>query len=197
VPHVSHRILLSYFDRETVEQNRDPFGTALDLDAVGNVTYPQSGASATYNGVITENFFVELIGNNDSEFERTYDGLHFAAQYRVGDSWQIGGTYTWSELTGNLNGENSGSGPIQGKVELYLQPEVINIFNADGVVEVNGADITVAGSDPTGQLQDFNPFTETPVQGTHWDFGENFGEPIDEHSFQVPRTFRFSGGVRF
>jgi hypothetical protein len=61
VPHVSHRILLSYFDRETVEQNRDPFGTALDLDAVGNVTYPQSGASATYNGVITENFFGELI----------------------------------------------------------------------------------------------------------------------------------------
>jgi hypothetical protein len=255
---------------------------------------------------------LELIGSNDSDFERTYDGIHVAGQYRFGDRWQIGGTYTWSELTGNLVGETGNSGPVSGGVErypeyhenswafpvgnlladqrhkfkawviwdaiatnhhnlslsvlanyssgthysavqnvdtgpyvtnpgylnpdtaipyyfsrrgafttdditsldfalnysfflnlfggqldLYIQPEVLNILNADGVIGINAADVIVAGNDPTGQLVEFNPFEEAPVRGTHWDLGEDFGQPIDEESYQLPRTYRFSVGIRF
>ena len=82
-------------------------------------------------------------------------------------------------------------------MELYLQPEVVNLFNSQAVVEVNATDIIVAGNDPTGQLQPFNPFTETPELGVHWDYGENFGQPVDEDSYQLPREFRFSVGIRF
>ncbi len=47
------------------------------------------------------------------------------------------------------------------------------------------------------RFQPFNPFTTTPVQGTHWDYGDRFGEAIAADAYTVPRTFRFSVGVRF
>jgi len=43
----------------------------------------------------------------------------------------------------------------------------------------------------------FNPFTETPVQGTHWDLGPTFGQATSRFAYQIPRTFRMSFGVRF
>ena len=84
-----------------------------------------------------------------------------------------------------------------GQLEIFLQPEVLNVLNADGVIGVNAADVIVAGNDPSGELIEFNPFEETPVQGTHWDLGEDFGQPIDEDSYQLGRTYRFSVGIRF
>jgi hypothetical protein len=44
---------------------------------------------------------------------------------------------------------------------------------------------------------DFNPFTETPVEGVHFDFGPDFGQARREEDFQTPRTYRFSVGFRF
>jgi hypothetical protein len=48
-------------------------------------------------------------------------------------------------------------------------------------------------------LEYFNPFTNTPtpVEGTHWYKGDEFGEPTGEGSYQTPRTVRMSIGVRF
>ena len=43
----------------------------------------------------------------------------------------------------------------------------------------------------------FNPFDTVPVQRVDWDYRSNFGEPTSESSFQTPREFRFSVGVRF
>jgi hypothetical protein len=43
----------------------------------------------------------------------------------------------------------------------------------------------------------FNPFTETPVEGTHWDLGPTFGQATNRFAYQVPRTFRMSLGFRF
>jgi hypothetical protein len=74
------------------------------------------------------------------------------------------------------------------EVEMFVQPEVLNLFNEDGVVGVNSSVRT---------LDPFNPFTEEPVEGTHWEKGANFGEPTGEGSFQLPRTFRVSLGIRF
>ncbi len=46
-------------------------------------------------------------------------------------------------------------------------------------------------------LVPFNPFTETPVRGTHWELGEDFGKPTSKDAYTLPRTFRFSVGLRF
>ncbi|MEP0774177.1 MAG: TonB-dependent receptor [Acidobacteriota bacterium] len=89
--------------------------------------------------------------------------------------------------------------------ELFIQPEVLNVFNKKGVEAV---DTTVRTRGTTAALgfSSFNPFTETPREcpqgqasctGFHWQKGPNFGKPTGPGSYQTPRTFRISMGFRF
>ena len=78
--------------------------------------------------------------------------------------------------------------------EVFVQPEVINIFNEDGVVFV-GTSVDDATTDSS--LAPFNPFTETPQEGVHWRRGADFGQATEPADFQTPREFRFSVGFRF
>jgi hypothetical protein len=80
------------------------------------------------------------------------------------------------------------------EVEMFLQPEVLNLFAEEGVVNVNTFVLTAENSD---QLETFNPFTTAPVEGVHWEKGASFGQPVGENSYQLPRTFRISLGIRF
>jgi hypothetical protein len=80
------------------------------------------------------------------------------------------------------------------ELEMFVQPEVINLFGEEGVIDVNTNVQTAVNS---GSLETFNPFTETPVEGTHWRKGTSFGQPVDENDYQQPRTFRVSLGLRF
>lgn len=70
---------------------------------------------------------------------------------------------------------------------------MINIFNEDAVVDPFGLDT----SEGIRVLADFDPFTETPVEGIHWEKRNGFGEALNESDYQTPRTFRFSVGLRF
>ncbi len=80
------------------------------------------------------------------------------------------------------------------QLELFVQPEVVNVFNEDAVVTPNTTVLTARNS---ASLEPFDPFTETPVEGVHWRKGSSFGQAQDEDDFQQPRTFRFSVGLRF
>ncbi len=95
-----------------------------------------------------------------------------------------------------------------GTVELFLQPEVINLFNEQAVVSFDEEVITAV--DDSTNFRAFNPFTESPVEcpqgtaaaecramGAHFQRGPNFGKPDSEGDYQTPRTFRVSVGVRF
>jgi hypothetical protein len=96
-----------------------------------------------------------------------------------------------------------------GRFELFLQPELINVFNENAVINGNIAVWTAdSGEVPDANgnlhtLQPFNPFTETPVQGVHWDYARNedgslaFGQARNYLDYQQGRTFRFSAGIRF
>lgn len=75
-----------------------------------------------------------------------------------------------------------------GRFEVFVQPEVLNVFNEDGVVAVNQT---------VRVLQEFNPFTTQPVEGVHWEKGPNFGQPVQEADLQATRFWRFSAGLRF
>ena len=92
-------------------------------------------------------------------------------------------------------------------VELFIQPEILNLFNEKGVTAFNEEVLT---NDDVSYLAAFNPFTETPIEcpqgapastcqdmGAHWQKGVNFGKPDSEGDFQLPRTFRVSVGLRF
>jgi hypothetical protein len=272
-------------------------------------------------GKVTDEFDNEydlaIVGNDSTLYDREYTGVQTQFGYRFANRVNIGGTYTWSRLVGNLTGENSGSGPITGvateypeyreeewnyptgylnsdqrhrlrawattpipfpfgdlnvsllqhfdsglrssydgsidtrdyvddpgylvppstvsyffggrgnvkgedltrtdlslnyavkfaNVEFFFQPEVINVFNEQGI---DGWNEEVLTSEDEDYLLPFNPFTETPVMcpqgaspsqcedlGAHWQPGQNFGKPTSESSYQTPRTFRFSVGLRF
>jgi outer membrane receptor protein involved in Fe transport len=96
------------------------------------------------------------------------------------------GEYRWDDLTAtdlSINYEV----PIS-RVNLFVQGELINAFNEQAVV---------TGATGVRQIAAFDPFTETPVEGTHWVKNSNFGQPLNRNSYQLARTYRVSVGLRF
>jgi hypothetical protein len=90
---------------------------------------------------------------------------------------------------------------------LFAQFHVLNLFNQFNVFFANGGalntSVDTAFNKPE-QFATFNPFTETPVKGVHWDYAPEsleddgtFGKVIGSGAFTLPRTFRFNFGVRF
>jgi hypothetical protein len=84
--------------------NRDwrDFYAQFDSLALGTVIgNPFTGALADLN----------IIGNSDRPV-RKYWGIQTQAQYQLPAGFGVGGNYTYSKLTGNVEGETSGSGPV-------------------------------------------------------------------------------------
>ncbi|HYI10967.1 MAG TPA: carboxypeptidase regulatory-like domain-containing protein [Thermoanaerobaculia bacterium] len=74
-------------------------------------------------------------------------------------------------------------------VQLFVEGELINAFNEQGQI----AGVTTVSR--TGTV--FNPFTTTPVAGTHYNLAANFGAARNAADYQLARTYRVSLGVRF
>jgi outer membrane receptor protein involved in Fe transport len=83
--------------------------------------------------------------------------------------------------------------------ELFLQPQVVNVFNQQNIATTDFRyfDTTVTTAVTNAALQPFDPATETPVEGVHWQKGARFGQATNGLAFQAPRTFRLSVGLRF
>ncbi len=113
--------------------------------------------------------------------------------------------YHWDDVKRTDLGLNL-STKIANTVEIFVQPQVINLFNNQAVI---AGDVTVrtALSPGTGNtFLPFNPFTETPVKRptgdtsvktANWDFGPAFGTPRNSADYQQPRTFILTMGIRF
>jgi hypothetical protein len=89
------------------------------------------------------------------------------------------------------------------ETEVFIQPRILNVFDEDASSARLNADIDTfgnGGSCPDGAggfCEDFNAFTETPLEGVHWSKRSGFGEPDDAGDFQYPRSFDISVGFRF
>jgi Carboxypeptidase regulatory-like domain/TonB dependent receptor/TonB-dependent Receptor Plug Domain len=86
--------------------------------------------------------------------------------------------------------------------EIFVSPQITNLFNNQGVRVVNTA--VLANSNSAANFAKFNPFTTQPVKRTdttdktaNWDFGPLFGTATSVTSYQNPRTFQVSAGLRF
>jgi hypothetical protein len=79
-------------------------------------------------------------------------------------------------------------------VEVFLHPQVLNVFNNHAAVAV---DTTILSAANASGFARFNPFTTQPAQGVNWDYGANFGKARNAADYQTPRTFQFSVGARF
>jgi len=88
--------------------------------------------------------------------------------------------------------------------ELFFHGEVLNVFNqfqlcacGENVFRNGGiSDLTTIGQGVQVIQPQFNPYTTTPVEGTHWR-ATNLGQPLNRFAYTSPRLFRFSVGLRF
>jgi outer membrane receptor protein involved in Fe transport len=81
--------------------------------------------------------------------------------------------------------------------EVFLQGDLLNAFNAHGIADPTRVSTTVTTAATSSAYQPFNPYTETPVRGVHYELAPNFGQALNDLAYQTPRTYRFSLGVRF
>jgi outer membrane receptor for ferrienterochelin and colicin len=82
--------------------------------------------------------------------------------------------------------------------EVFLRVVVDNLFDQsaqDG--SGNETVYTFANQNPARTMRAFNPFTDTPVQGVHYELGPDFGRPLGAADYQAPRSVYFSLGFRF
>ena len=95
--------------------------------------------------------------------------------------------------------------------EFFVQAHIVNLFDQSqicgcgGTVFENGGTVRQTRVDQTvrtavtsaATFQSFDPFTTTPVQGVHWNYGPRFGQPLNRLAYTTPRQFRMTFGVRF
>ena len=120
--------------------------------------------------------------------------------YRTDDVWR-------TDLSLNLSAN-------LGPVELFVLPQVLNVFNSDAVIAPNTSIYVGNGTTPDSRgLVRFDPFTATPVEcpqtasagecaamGANWKKGPNFGSATiggAAGSYQLPRVWSISMGIRF
>jgi hypothetical protein len=96
------------------------------------------------------------------------------------------------------------------RTQLFVEAEMLNVFNRQDLVSI-ATSVNARGNSTA--FTPFNPFTTsvesliecpqgTPAaqctaMGAHWQKASNFGQPTGPGSYQLPRTYRFSVGVRF
>lgn len=78
----------------------------------------------------------------------------------------------------------------------FLHAAVRNLFNQSAVESPNTDVVTLARQGATTRLRAFNPFETAPVEGVHYRLGPAFGQPTGPSSYQTPRTFQVSIGIR-
>ena len=90
-------------------------------------------------------------------------------------------------------------------VRPFIETDFLNVLNQQGVEDPDFVNQTVMTrrqttciqSNSTARCLAFNPFTDTPKQGVNWQYGPIFGQPTSPSAYQLPRTYRFSVGVKF
>jgi len=172
----------------------ETFGSGLPYGIFGAVNarpYVDPTIAAKYvtpQGAASENYYYT---NRDAFRTEGFSRTDFAASY------------------------NYGVGVGARRLDLFIQAQVLNLFNQQdlcgcgGTVFVNGGNLQLARVSGASQNQSiqtpvnsatmaaFNPFTTTPVEGVNFAKTAAFGTAVNRFSYTSPREFRLSFGVRF
>jgi hypothetical protein len=161
--------------------------SGLPYGAVG-VAGGSGGVDASKFGVVNPGYANPQGGSSETYYYTARDAFHTENSKRT-------------DIAVNY-GHSAGRGSR--KVDLFFQAQMLNVFNTfdlcgcgstvfsnGGAMALNTIGQTVVAGAP------FNPFTTTPVEGTNWSKGPNFGTPLNRSAFTSPRTVRLSFGVRF
>jgi hypothetical protein len=103
-------------------------------------------------------------------------------EFRTDDVWRTDLSLGWE---------------LAGRVRPLVKIDVFNLLNRAAVVAPGREVLTRQRAGVSSGLHAFNPFTETPVEGVHYILTPNFGSPTGPESYQEPRRFEISAGIRF
>lgn len=160
------------------------YRSALSYSAVATIDVRRGGTTGPANGVVNPGYQTVPASVNYFFSER--------------------GAYRLDDITSMDLGINY-SVPFR-QAQLFAEVDLINLFNEQGMEDPDFIDRTVLTRRQTNCLQSgtttrcaaFNPLAgEMPEEGVHWQKGANFGKPLTSDAYQLPRTYRFSVGVRF
>jgi carboxypeptidase family protein/TonB-dependent receptor-like protein len=164
------------------------YHSALAYSAVATIDVRATSANGPANGITNPG----------------YETPPSAVSYFFSDR----GAFRLDDITSTDLGINFYLPAVHG-TELFVEGDVLNLFGEQGLEDPDFVNSTVltrrnnsasarclqAGS--TDRCLAFNPFTETPVEGKHWQKGPLFGKPTSANAYQTPRTYRVSFGVKF
>ncbi|HEV7765084.1 MAG TPA: TonB-dependent receptor, partial [Thermoanaerobaculia bacterium] len=160
------------------------YHSALSYSARGTIDVRNTaGAGQTPNGVVNPGYVT--------------------APSNVGYTFGERGGFRVDDISSSDLGLNYAL-PFGGRYRAFIETDILNIFNQQGIEDPDFVDKTVQTNRQTTtrcngvRCARFNPFAgEEPVEGTHWSKGVNFGLPTALEAYQLPRTYRVSLGVRF
>jgi hypothetical protein len=89
--------------------------------------------------------------------------------------------------------------PVPGSMrsEMLVQFHILNLLGTRRVLDPETfAVATTAFTDPD-RLASFNPFSQSPERGVHWDVDPRLSSALDTATMTMPRAYRVSVGLRF
>ena len=153
-----------------------PLPAAAGAFALGFMQRFDSGAPWDYNLAIDPRPYVANPGYLVPPASVTYF-MSGRGEFRFEHAWRSDLSLSWNHR-------------VVGGAQIFLRAVANNVFNNQALT---GFNTTIVG---TG-LQTFNPFTSKPVEGVNWQQGPEFGKASSPTSYQSPRDFNVSVGVRF
>lgn len=160
------------------------YHSALSYSARGTIDVRRGVANGPANGVVNPGYET--------------------APTNVGYTFGERGGFRVDDITSTDLGLNYAL-PFRGSFRFFVETDILNIFNEQGIEDPDAVDKTVLTRRQTTCLQSpgvrcvaFNPLAgEQPTEGVHWQKGPNFGNATSSDAYQLPRTYRISVGVRF
>ena len=155
-----------------------PIGPA----GVLNVSVMERFDSGTpYSDILTISVAGDTIPGNS---ELAYAAKPTTSTYFLSDR----GEHRWDDVSSTDVALNYRL-PI-GPIQFFAEGEVINALNEQAQIAGNTSFTRIAANP-------FNPFTTTPILGTHYTRSAAYGDARSAADYQTPRTYRLSFGVRF
>jgi outer membrane receptor protein involved in Fe transport len=161
------------------------YHSALSYSAAGLIDVRQGTSTGPANGVSNPGYAI----------------APSSVTYFFGDR----GAFRVDDITSTDLGVNWYLPPVRG-VRFFVEADLLNVFNEQGIEDPDSVNQTILTRRNSNCIQDaagagrclaFNPFTEDPVEGVHWQKGSSFGQPVGPAAYQLPITYRFSVGMRF
>ncbi len=156
----------------------------------------QENADPSIFGITPAGTDRRLLTNDSENYERTYNAVQIQANYRVTDSFNLVGNYTWSQKIGNFIGETEGQAAVSaGSTTFYPEYNSFAARNPRGYLDGDQRHIgrIFALYDLSTRFGDFNfSATERFESGAAYSAAFTVNFRNDPNAWGLPSTSELS-----